>query len=184
MQSSLSARQTARPCCRQHCLASPLPRNAAARFIQPPCCHIRAPAAQRRLHARSSTQETAGVVTVAPQETPAAEGLEELNKDTFYAYLETAGSSVVVVDFFTDWCGPCKVIYPELVRLSKKMPDVKFAKLNCNRANKELGKALGIKVAPTFHVYRNKEKVAEMTGAKVEKLVALIEEAKQAAPKA
>ncbi|GFH20904.1 thioredoxin F, chloroplastic, partial [Haematococcus lacustris] len=64
------------------------------------------------------------------------------------------------------------------------MPDVKFAKLNCNRANKELGKALGIKVAPTFHVYRNKEKVAEMTGAKVEKLVALIEEAKQAAPKA
>ncbi|GFH08663.1 thioredoxin-like protein [Haematococcus lacustris] len=77
-----------------------------------------------------------------------------------------------------------KVIYPELVRLSKEMPDVKFAKLNCNRANKELGKALGIKVAPTFHVYRNKEKVAEMTGAKVEKLVALIEEAKQAAPKA
>jgi hypothetical protein len=31
--------------------------------------------------------------------------------------------------------------------------------------NKELAKALGIKVAPTFHLYRNGEKVADMTGA-------------------
>ena len=38
------------------------------------------------------------------------------------------------------------------------------AQVNCNKSNKELGVALKIRVAPTFHLYKNSEKVAEMTG--------------------
>lgn len=73
-----------------------------------------------------------------------------------------------------DWCGPCKMIYPELCSMAASMPDVKFAKFNCNKDNKELGQRLKIKVAPTFHLYKEGEKVAEMTGAKVDKLRDLI----------
>lgn len=105
-----------------------------------------------------------------------AEGLLELNKDTFDSYLAQQGDTLTVVDFFTDWCGPCKLMYPELVKLSVEMPDVRFVKFNCNKQNKDLGIKLGIKVAPTFHLYRNRVKVADMTGAKLDKLISLIKE--------
>jgi hypothetical protein len=45
------------------------------------------------------------------------------------------------------WCGPCKLIYPELVKLSAELaPAATIVKFNCNQNNKELAKALGIKV--------------------------------------
>lgn len=76
-----------------------------------------------------------------------------------------------------DWCGPCKMIYPELVKLNVELAGrATIAKFNCNAYNKELGKELAIKVAPTFHLYKGGAKVAEMTGAKVDKLRALIEQ--------
>ena len=49
-----------------------------------------------------------------------------------------------------------------------------FAKLNCNKYNKELGVALKVRVAPTFHLYKNSVKVAEMTGAKIDMLRQLV----------
>jgi thioredoxin 1 len=45
------------------------------------------------------------------------------------------------------WCGPCKLIYPQLVKLSEELaPAATIVKFNCNQTNKELAKALGIKV--------------------------------------
>ncbi|MEW5317504.1 MAG: hypothetical protein WDW38_008793 [Sanguina aurantia] len=77
------------------------------------------------------------------------------------------------------WCGPCKLIYPELVKINSGMEGVTVVKLNCNKKNKELGVKLGIKVAPTFYIYRDSVKLAEMTGAKVERLLALLKEQQQ-----
>ena len=76
------------------------------------------------------------------------------------------------------WCGPCKLIYPKLVALSLDLlpRGVLFAKVDCNADFKAVGKELGIRVAPTFHLYRKGVKVAEMTGAHVERLQALVEE--------
>lgn len=129
---------------------------------------------------RSAAESAAAVTTTAP---PAADPattapqLQELTKDTFQSFLDAAGDKLVVVDFFTDWCGPCKLIYPQLVALSAELePAATIVKFNCNQHNKELAKALGIKVAPTFHIYKNGQKVADMTGAKVDKLRALIDD--------
>lgn len=47
---------------------------------------------------------------------------------------------------------------------------------NCNAAFKPLGKALGIKVAPTFHLYRRAKLLAVFTGAKMPELELLIAE--------
>jgi len=55
-------------------------------------------------------------------------------------------------------------------------PKVQFIKFNCNKENKELGKALNIRVAPTFHLYRNSHQLAVLTGAKEAELRALIEQ--------
>jgi thioredoxin 1 len=114
-----------------------------------------------------SAESTAAAVTTTEAPSPAstAPALKELTKEDFQSFLDAAGDKLVVVDFFTDWCGPCKLILPQLVELSAELePKATIVKFNCNQHNKELAKALGIKVAPTFHLYKNGTKVADMTG--------------------
>lgn len=108
----------------------------------------------------------------------AATELKEIDKDNFEQVLRDAKEKLVVVDFYTTWCGPCKVIYPKLVELQNEMPDIELVKFNCNEYNKPLAKELGIRVAPTFKLYKNNTKVAEVTGAKVDVLKDLIQKHK------
>eukprot|EP00197_Chlamydomonas_leiostraca_P011397 CAMPEP_0202867768 /NCGR_PEP_ID=MMETSP1391-20130828/9612_1 /ASSEMBLY_ACC=CAM_ASM_000867 /TAXON_ID=1034604 /ORGANISM="Chlamydomonas leiostraca, Strain SAG 11-49" /LENGTH=178 /DNA_ID=CAMNT_0049547831 /DNA_START=39 /DNA_END=575 /DNA_ORIENTATION=+ len=147
--------------------------HAASAAVQ-----LRVARASRPEMVRAERAHVIARADAAPAATAAAttEGLHELNQETFYPYLEEHRQTLVVVDFYTDWCGPCKVMYPELVKLSQEKTNIKVVKFNCNKQNKELGVKLKIKVAPTFHLYKNNEKVAEMTGAKIDKLRALIDE--------
>jgi thiol-disulfide isomerase/thioredoxin len=46
--------------------------------------------------------------------------LEEIFIDNFHDRIKNSGTSVVMVDFYTKWCGPCKLIYPKLVELKAK----------------------------------------------------------------
>ena len=57
---------------------------------------------------------------------------------------------------------------------AQEYKDVKFVKCNCNKEFKDIGKALGIRVAPTFHLYKQGKQLAVMTGAKVDELRELI----------
>eukprot|EP00808_Paulinella_micropora_P015186 g35100.t1 len=100
--------------------------------------------------------------------------ITELFKDTFYPTLEEAGDTLVVVDFFTDWCGPCKLMYPKLLEFAREFPDVKFVKVNANDDFKDIGRVLKIQAAPTFHLYRQNNLLAVMSGAKVDELKQLI----------
>jgi thiol-disulfide isomerase/thioredoxin len=54
---------------------------------------------------------------------------------------------------------------------------VTFYKFNCNKANKEIGKKLDIRVAPTFLIYKGEEEVKRITGAKIPPLQAALDEA-------
>lgn len=122
---------------------------------------------------QTSTADRWRLLAVAGQAGQTA--LQELNSKNFKSFLEEAGSTLVVVDFYTDWCGPCKVMLPHLEQLSGELGDTaKVVKFNCNKDNKEMGKELGIKVAPTFHLYKKSNKVAEISGAKIDELRALI----------
>ncbi|XP_023156507.1 thioredoxin F, chloroplastic isoform X1 [Zea mays] len=60
----------------------------------------------------------------------------EVNKDTFWPIVEAAGDKVVVLDMYTEWCGPCKVMAPKFQEMSEKNLDVVFLKLDCNQDNK------------------------------------------------
>ena len=79
--------------------------------------------------------------------------------------LETAGSKLVVVDFFAEWCGPCKQIAPVLESLARKAGDrVLFVKVDVD-ASKELAASKGVRSMPTLLFYRNNELVRTMVGA-------------------
>ncbi|KAL5058646.1 hypothetical protein RYX36_030250 [Vicia faba] len=115
-----------------------------------------------------SSLETAGpTVTVGK--------VTEVNKDTFWPIVNAAGDKTVVLDMFTKWCGPCKVIAPLYEELSQKYLDVVFLKLDCNQDNKSLAKELGIKVVPTFKILKDSKIVKEVTGAKFDDLLAAID---------
>jgi thioredoxin 1 len=72
----------------------------------------------------------------------------------------------VLVDFWADWCGPCKMIAPALEELSDELADhVTIAKMDIVE-NTDTPGQLGIQGIPYLALYKGGEKVAEMTGAR------------------
>ncbi|KAL9248285.1 hypothetical protein vseg_021626 [Gypsophila vaccaria] len=98
----------------------------------------------------------------------------EVNKDTFWPIVHAAQDKVIVLDMFTQWCGPCKVMAPKYEKLAQEKLDVIFLKLDCNQENKALAKELGIRVVPTFKILKDSKIVKEVTGAKFDELVEAI----------
>jgi thioredoxin len=66
----------------------------------------------------------------------------------------TNSNKIVLVDFYADWCGPCKKMKPYLEEISKDMADkVEVVRINSDD-NQELCKLLNIDALPTLQVYK------------------------------
>jgi thioredoxin len=63
-------------------------------------------------------------------------------------------SSIVLVDFWADWCGPCKMFGPIFEKSSEKHGDIIFAKVD-TEAERELAAAAGISSIPTLMAFRD-----------------------------
>lgn len=87
---------------------------------------------------------------------------------------KSAAGKLVVVDFFAQWCGPCKKIAPYIEELSKEFPAVSFLKVDVDELPDVAG-AEGISAMPTFRFYKNGQKVDELVGASQQKLKELVQ---------
>jgi thioredoxin 1 len=77
----------------------------------------------------------------------------------------------VVVDFWAEWCGPCKVLSPTLSLLERELGHyVRFVKIDIDD-NPETPKAYGVKSIPTLIVFRDKELVFRMVGVVSKELI-------------
>ncbi|MHB8973903.1 MAG: thioredoxin [Pirellulaceae bacterium] len=69
----------------------------------------------------------------------------------------------VLVDFYADWCGPCKQLTPVLDELAADTPDVKIVRVNIDESRK-LAKAYQVSSVPTLMVFKQGEMVSHHRG--------------------
>jgi thioredoxin 1 len=76
-----------------------------------------------------------------------------LTSDTQFYNLITH-NHLVVIDFFATWCGPCKVLTPQLESLSKVYPNVVFIKVDVDEFE-DIASTHQISAMPTIMFYKN-----------------------------
>ena len=70
----------------------------------------------------------------------------------------------VVVDFWAEWCGPCRVLGPRFAELSEEMDELEFLKLDVD-ANQESAAKYQVRSIPTLLVFKDGEVAARIIGA-------------------
>ena len=115
---------------------------------------------------------TAGVLALA------GVGCTEANTDTAAAaggagvrYLENAeqfaestAQGTVLVDFYADWCGPCKMMAPIVEALSEELSDVKVCHINIDE-NIDIAQKYRVMSIPTFIAFKGGEESGRQIGA-------------------
>jgi len=77
---------------------------------------------------------------------------------------------VAVVDFYADWCMPCRIMGPRLEELSKELNGVTFGRLDVDE-NGDIAQRFGIVSIPTLIVFRDGKQVDEIIGARSKEIV-------------
>jgi thiol-disulfide isomerase/thioredoxin len=80
----------------------------------------------------------------------------------------------VVVKFFADWCGSCRLIAPKFTRLSDRYPDVRFVEVNAEE-NPETRKLAGVTNLPFFATFQGGNLVKGDATSKIESVEAMIQ---------
>ncbi|VDK50846.1 unnamed protein product [Gongylonema pulchrum] len=100
--------------------------------------------------------------------------VRELPDDSaFGQFLADAGTRLMVVDFYAEWCGPCRMIAPHVHNLSEKYQQVVFIKVNVEIC-RQTSAQFQIRAMPTFVLLSNGQELDRLLGANVEMLEAKI----------
>ena len=82
----------------------------------------------------------------------------------------------VLIDFYADWCGPCKMLSPIVDEIADENPQYLVCKVNVDE-EQELADQFGVSSIPTLAVLKNGEVVSRSTGAMPKaQILAMLEE--------
>uniref|UniRef100_A0A7S0HKB6 Thioredoxin domain-containing protein n=1 Tax=Phaeocystis antarctica TaxID=33657 RepID=A0A7S0HKB6_9EUKA len=108
---------------------------------------------------------------------PVAVVLEISSQEEFDKALGSAGDSLVVIDYSTSWCGPCKIIAPKFDEFSEQYKNVAFLKVMGDSSPEadKLMRSQGVRALPSFHFWKGSKQVDSISGAKAQTLQDAIE---------
>lgn len=94
---------------------------------------------------------------------------------SFQISFNDAGSSLVVIDFFATWCGPCRAIAPVFEQLSNEYGGVVFLKVDVDKCE-NTQRIYDVRAMPTFLFIRNRQTLHKIQGAKADELRSKVQE--------
>ncbi|WEJ96387.1 mitochondrial thioredoxin [Yamadazyma tenuis] len=81
-----------------------------------------------------------------------------------------ADDKVAIVDFYATWCGPCKAIEPVMEKLSERVPQASFLRVDVDQ-QAEIAKEYGITAMPTIKFYKDGEVASTVVGANLKAII-------------
>ncbi len=88
--------------------------------------------------------------------------MKELTKLNFDAEIQNT-SGIAIVDFWADWCGPCRMIAPILEEVDREIADVTVMKVNVDK-EPALADRFSINAIPTLVFFKDGQLVKQKTG--------------------
>lgn len=86
-----------------------------------------------------------------------------VNKNNFDSVKNS--DKTVLLDFYADWCGPCRMVSPLVDEIAKENPQFLIGKINVD-SEPELAQEFGVASIPTLVVMKNGEIISQSAGAK------------------
>ncbi|HHX59034.1 MAG TPA: thioredoxin [Candidatus Moranbacteria bacterium] len=87
---------------------------------------------------------------------------KEITAEEFNELVMSNGETALV-DFYADWCGPCKMLAPVIDEIEGNFPGVSFYKINVDE-NDDLASSFGIISIPTVIIFKNGRQVSRTIG--------------------
>ena len=87
----------------------------------------------------------------------------KLSKENFSEII--SGDKKVLIDFYADWCGPCRMVSPIIDEIAEENPEIQVCKVNVDE-NPDLAGQFGVMSIPTLVVMEKGEIMAKSMGAK------------------
>ena len=79
-------------------------------------------------------------------------------------FTHITSQGLVLVDFWAEWCGPCKMMHPVFSRMAKKYRHIKFARVNVDQCQ-DISMRFGVQSIPTFIMFKDGKPIERMVGA-------------------
>lgn len=96
-----------------------------------------------------------------------------VNKDNFDSV--RTNEKPVLLDFYADWCGPCRMVSPVVDQIAEERPDIAVGKVNVDE-QPELAAQFGVMSIPTLLVFKDGQAVNKAVGARPkEELLSLLD---------
>lgn len=87
--------------------------------------------------------------------------VKNLDSESFDDFISKGNA---LVDFYADWCGPCKIMKPHFEKVAKETKNVKFGKVDVD-ANQDLAQRFQVMSIPTTIFFKDGEQVERHSGA-------------------